>query len=684
MLRKYSTVLFVSIVLAVSCYYGYPRMLAERPQSIHAWRQADDASFALNYYQDGMHFFQPEVNNLTTNGGTSGKTAPGENTYMYYFIAVLYHIFGYHDFIFRLVFTLIFLTGLFFLYKSVFYLFKDVFWATALPILIFTSPVIMYYGNNYLPNAPALAFVFIGWYYFFRYRDEGKDRYLWIFMLFFLLAGWLKITALLSLVAIGGMFIMEWIFGLKIRKTEKIFRSPGKFILTASILVLLVGSWIVFSEWYNRVNDSTYFVQKAFPFWTFSMEELHKVVYNIRHIWLTDYFHPIVLVFFGGTIIFILLHIRKSSRFFILTNLFLLAGILVFVMMFFWFFRDHDYYTINLYILPVFLVLTTLDIIKTNYPRFFRSLIVKSLFAVFLLFNVWYAQKTVSERYTGKANESYLNMRDLYSVTPYLRQIGISHMDTVIFVPANNHVSLYLMNVKGWTQYIDTRFGKGAWVYYNRDRAGIRKSISHGAQYLVVNGLENLFLMPYLDEFAVHLKGRYGKVLIFDLKDTSTNFTLPERKLVTHLFCDAEHLSPDGKQFINPPDSTRFEYGEYRTDHMAHSGKYSIALEQDHPYGMTVEIDSVEQGDQFVISVWKNAGNEDDGTIVISGKTASEPLYNGEYKIVAKGSDGWQKIEKNLFIPGSLQDHQVKIYLYNPSQDTVFFDDLEIRRFSGE
>jgi len=193
MVRKYSTVFFILTVIVVSVYYSYPGMLFKRPQSIHAWRQADDASFALNYYQDGMHFFQPEVNNLTTSQGTSGKTAPGENTYLYYFVASLYHIFGYHEFIFRLVFTLIFLAGLFFLYKTTRYLFDDVFWAFALPLLLFSSPVIMYYGNNFLPNTPALAFVLTGWFFFFRYRKEKRTLFLYLTMLFFLLAAWLKL-----------------------------------------------------------------------------------------------------------------------------------------------------------------------------------------------------------------------------------------------------------------------------------------------------------------------------------------------------------------------------------------------------------------------------------------------------------------------------------------------------------
>ncbi len=680
MVRKYSSLIFILSILAVSVYYGYPDMLFKRPQSIHAWRQADGASFALNYYQQGMHFFQPEVNNLTSLGGTSGKTAPGENTYLYYFVAVLYHIFGYHEFLFRLVFSLIFITGLFFLYKSIRYLFNDAFWAASVPILLFTSPVIVYYGNNFLPNTAALAFAFIAWYWFFRYINENRDRFMYISMLFFLLAGWLKITALVSLSAIGAIFILEWIFDIRCRKERKLFPSPVKFIVSVSILLILVGLWVYFTTWYNNVNDSTYFVHRAFPFWTFSADELRKVVFNIRHVWLTEYFHPVVLVFLGASAVFILLHVKKISRFLLFTNLFLLAGITVFVMMFFWFFRDHDYYAINLYILPVFLLIAVLDIMHKVYPAWFASSYTKALFSLFLLFNLWYAKTTVRDRYESKVNAIFHTHHDLYTITPYLRSIGIGPRDTVISVPAGNHVGLYLMNVKGWTQYVDTRFGEGARVYYNRDHKGIETSISHGARYLIVDGIENLYLMPYLDEYAVHLTGRYGKTMIFDLKDSTRNYTVPDLIPGVHLSCDAEHLTEDGKYFISTKDSSKYEFGKNQSDRESRSGEFSVALNSEHQYGMTISMDSLMAGDQLVVSVWRKPGGDNSGSIVISRE---EPggYYSGSYAVIEENNDGWEKIEKTLFLPASLQNTKIKIYLYYPGSDTVYFDDLSISSY---
>ena len=105
---------FIFLLLLFLIIYDYPSILFKRPQSVHHWRQSDCASIALNYYQTGMHFFQPQTHNLTSDNNTTGYCATSELPIGYYFIAILYKVFGYHDFIFRFVNTLIFLLGLFY------------------------------------------------------------------------------------------------------------------------------------------------------------------------------------------------------------------------------------------------------------------------------------------------------------------------------------------------------------------------------------------------------------------------------------------------------------------------------------------------------------------------------------------------------------------------------------------
>ena len=150
--KRNGTLLFLILVAALSWLYGYHEIIFKRPQSVHYWRQADCASLALNYYQHGMEFFKPQTHNLTSNGGTTGNASTSETPLLYYTVAVMYHVFGYHEYLYRLLNTLLFLTGLYYLYRLSSNVLRSQFWSTLLPLLVFTSPVLVYYGNNFLSN----------------------------------------------------------------------------------------------------------------------------------------------------------------------------------------------------------------------------------------------------------------------------------------------------------------------------------------------------------------------------------------------------------------------------------------------------------------------------------------------------------------------------------------------------
>lgn len=159
----YKSLIFIVLLLTLAMYYHYDEILLKRPQSTHKWRQTDCASLALNYYQNGMKFFTPETHNLTSDGGTSGKAATSEVPLLYFFVALLYKIFGYHEYIYRLLNTAIFLSGLFYLHKIFRLFISDAFWSIGFALIFFTSPVLVFYGNNFLTNSSALALSIIGW-----------------------------------------------------------------------------------------------------------------------------------------------------------------------------------------------------------------------------------------------------------------------------------------------------------------------------------------------------------------------------------------------------------------------------------------------------------------------------------------------------------------------------------------
>lgn len=664
--------IFILTLLLVSLFYGYQHIIFKRPQSIHKWRQADCASIALNYYQGGMHFFQPEVNNLTSDGGTSGKCMTSEFPLLYYSSAVLYKIFGYHDFLFRLLNTLIFLLGLYYLFKSILLLSNDTFWSVALTLLIFSSPVLVYYGNNYLSNSAAFAFTLIGWYYFLSFLIEKRIKLFYISLFIFFLAALLKVTALFSLLAIIGVYLLEW---LKVKRSADIsgsFIKKSYFIVPVLLALLLTGSWLFYAHYYNTLHQCTYFSTTIFPIWNYDSDAIHTILKQISNNWGSQYFHPSVYILLLFVVGYFIMYRTTSSMLFINLTFIILAEEIIYFLLQFWTFRDHDYYTIDMFILAVMILFTGISTLKVKHHAVLKSVWLKTGFALLLGFNIYYAHVKLDERYSDKINDFKKN-EDLYTITPYLRSIGISANDTVISIPDGSHVSLYLMNQKGWTEYIEANFNRGARYHYNADSLAVSESIKKGAKYMIVNGIGELYAKPYLQSFCTFLLGNYNNVLIFELNSKEKNFDLKHRELKASYFCDAEMLSADGQQYTNKEGQT-FAGGNTRSSRYKLSGQFSCQLDANNPYGMTLKFNDLQKGESIRMNVWRKIDGKKESTLIISG----DNYYNNEYKVIHKDSLGWEKLEKELFISSDLEGKELGIYLFYNGKDTVYFDDFSV------
>lgn len=667
---------FIFVLMVVSYFYNYHEIAFKRPQSIHKWRQSDCASLALNYYQNGMKFFQPETHNLTSDGGKSGNACTSEIPILYYSVATLYKIFGYNEAIFRILNTLLFFLGLFYLFRLLKYLLDDGFWALGLSILFFTSPVLVFYGNNFLSNSSSFAFSIVGWYYFFRFYKEEKRKWFAVSVLFFLLAASFKVTAFFSLFAIGGIYLMENFRILKFKQNKKIFNRPIFQLLLMAAAIVLVFAWIVYARQYNQKHDCYYFSTTIFPIWEIEKTEILNVLENVRKVWLRHYFHITVLYLLLVCIPFVVLFYKKNLKILNLILAIVFLEVVFYVLLQFWTFKDHDYYTIDMYILPVLLIISTFYILKTSFPQIFTSLIAKVVFSLFVVFNIYYAQKINTERYEGRKN-NFGELEDTYFVTPYLRELGISENDTIISIPDASHVSLYLMNQKGWTEYQDARFNREESIAYNRDSVSIQKSINNGARYLIVNGIAQLYDKRYLQSFCSHLKGRYNNMLIFDLGEQQSNFSLQNREVKRKYICDAENLTNNGKEYRGDPDSIVFGNGETQSAEFLFRGSKVCKLFKDKPYGMTIRLSGLKFGESFEVLVWRKSSTK--GILVAS----ATDYYNNEVEVVDKTETGWEKLRMKLFVSKELENKELGFYLYNPDEEAVYFDDFEIIHYKS-
>ncbi|MBL4752049.1 MAG: glycosyltransferase family 39 protein [Flavobacteriales bacterium] len=677
MLSQYKwPLVFVVLLVGIFFFYNYDEILFKRPQSVHYWRQADCASLALNYYQGGMDFFHPQVHNLTSEDFTTGYTSTSEMPLLYYSVAILYQAFGYHEFLYRLLNVMIFFTGLFYLYKLFLGLIKHQFWAMSLPLLLFSSPVLAYYANNFLSNSAALGFVFIGWYHFLEYsRNKNSKSFKWS-ILFFGIAGLLKITALLSLGAIISIYLLEKII---INKKEPLFsRGLGQFV-PFTLVFLIIGAWTLYASFYNSHYGTSYFSTTIFPIWEMSTAEIIAVKDNVTKIWFDQYFSEFLWGFlFLATIAIILL--QKGARImYVQLTCFMLLGAWAFMLLQYATLKDHDYYTINLFIIPVFIFITFFDLIKTHFPRVIKSKIAIMLFLVFTLFNVNYAKTELNDRYNGGWNNDGIK-NDIEDVVPYLRSIGITHADTIISMPDQSHLSLYLMNQRGWTEYEERFYNRGATRSLNRDQGGMEASIVNGAKYLVINGLNELYQRPFLHKFAAHLIGQFREVLIFDLtKLGSRNFKLPKRLVKELMVCNAELLEASGDVYTGLHGNYTFGDVSTRSNEFAYSGAYSSKLTPENPYGLTLTIPKVFHGESFIVSIMRK---KEAGSFDLVAATPGKPSFRlKQMETLACDNPAWEILKMEFHIPKHMDGRSLSIYCWNHGSEPAYADDLKVVRF---
>jgi hypothetical protein len=503
LLSKYSAFIFIFSLLAISYFYDYHKILNKRPQSLHHWRQTECTSLALNYYQNGMNFFKPEIHLHIADDYNSGYTV-GEFPIIYYIVANLYHLFGFHESIFRATTLLLFFIGLFAVFRTVKDLLSDEFWAWGAGILLFMSPVVVFYANNFLPDVPALSLALTGWLFFYTFYKTKKDKWLTGAAALFLLAGLIKITASMSLILLIIILIAERLFRSEARSL--IFFSFKKHFLILTLPLVAIAAWYITAINYNKNHNVTYFSTRTWPIWDMSSEEISSLFHKIMIEWRFEYFHTSIWVLTGIAILIFILKSNFINRFFLFGSLILFSGSALFIMLWFFALRDHDYYIINLLLLPLLMFIGLLDYLKNNHYRLFKSWALKIGFFIIVVINIVHAQRSLNDRYFSWKNELPL-FKDVHEVEPYLRSLGISRTDKVISTPddATNY-TLYLMNQPGWTEHMGVKL----------DSLNILRLKEKGAKYLIINDkreLEREELKPFIHNRV----GEYNNISIFKL-----------------------------------------------------------------------------------------------------------------------------------------------------------------------
>lgn len=520
-LYKYD-IIFVMLFIGICLIYQYHQILFLRPQSIHQWRQTICTSIILNYYQHGMNFLKPEVHNLFSDGGTSGQSH-AEFPIIYYFNAILWKIFGAHEFIPRLVNIFICLLGSFYLFKLLSRTLSTV-WSIMVTLLLFTSPVIAFYANNFLVDIPILFICFISAYYFFRYYELGETKDIYLFMIFSLLCMLLKPSGGTFFLSVAGVFVFEKAKIISFKK--RVFKNAFRDALLFIAVVVIVAGWYSYAFNFNSIHGGRY-IQTFFPIWDLDADGINNILKKFFEFIFSQLFYTGTTFAFLFLFIVTMLLYKRIEKIYIILTLLLVFGSLAHAILWFQLWDVHDYYMFIFFLPIVFTLMSFGSFLKNHYTAIFFEKKTVFMFAFFLLMNVWYCSNNIRMRYGIKTTEipymatkgeielykwfvwNYGNtVKPFETMETYNRSLGISADDPVISLPDPSVcISLYLMNQRGWTD-----FGN---QFYQKDE--IAEKIKIGAKYLILNDTSHA-RNPFINPYTTNKIGQYKNVAVYALQ----------------------------------------------------------------------------------------------------------------------------------------------------------------------
>jgi hypothetical protein len=505
---KFFNWLFVLSFIGISLLYQYHQILFFEPQSMHQWRQCDGLSFTLNYYQEDRGFFQPAIHSQEGDKGMSGETI-SEFPLIYWLVGNIWKITGQQEFIFRLISLLFFFFGLFYLFKMAQDFLKDSVWALFVVILLFTSPVLVFYANNFLMDIPAFGLALMGIYFFYQYTKEQKSKYLWLFFLVFTLGILLKLISAIFFVAVLGVFFIELITSLFFKNNEKVFKKPLPIVFGYLVSFAIIAAYYFYSRSYNDAHHNMYFLLDMWPVWEVSSLKIEKTFKMISDFWFKEYYSSAMLYLSGLLFIIIILFNKKINKIWFHLTWISFVGIIFYLMLFFGTLEQHDYHLINLYFIFPLIFVCFIDLIRNTRTTLFKNWVVKLAFLVFVLYNINYATENIKDRYWGWMNSNYKKFyHTLSDSKPYIRGLGINREDKVISIPDySGNVTLYLLDQKGYTDYGEKK----------NTLESIKKKIDLGAKYLIINN-PKVYEEYEIDSFLSYRMGNFKNIDIYDLR----------------------------------------------------------------------------------------------------------------------------------------------------------------------
>ncbi|MCE7924726.1 MAG: phospholipid carrier-dependent glycosyltransferase [Haliscomenobacteraceae bacterium CHB4] len=421
----------------------YDVWLSLPPASIHQWRQADGAAIAWHYAQQ-PYFWEPKVCNLF---GAGDAHAAGEFPLLYWVAGLIGHYADWPEYPLRWIGLLMLFLGCRAFGWIILQLTQRPLMAVLGCGLLLTSPVLVYYGPGFLPDAPAFCCVLMMMACLFQADQRQSARWLCAAALCAALAILLKMSMAIVPVALAitwfqGKWRRQWPSG-------SLWNGRWPLLAVAGVAVVVLGFrwWIA---WYNELHHATYFLASTRPVWRYDWPFIRETIMMFGRMGLPAYASAgLYLACLGG--LWLGIKHWKTAPFAVRNVLvFTALGSIAYFLLWFRMFREHDYYTICLLAIPVLLLLNGF---RLALQRWGEKRIVWALGLCWLL-GIGHAQYIMSKRmHQAFHPETSLNLPPGAFLSPErLTDAGIPVSARVLCPqdPSPN-IALFALKRHGWT-----------------------------------------------------------------------------------------------------------------------------------------------------------------------------------------------------------------------------------------
>ncbi len=151
------------------------------------------------------------------------------------------------------------------------------------------------------------------------------------------------------------------------------------------------------------------------------------------------------------------------------------------------------------------------------------------------------------------------------------------------------------------------------------------------------------------------------------------------QRVYDEAFTSFENLNRSGHKFLSPNGHYEFSNAEFQVDFETRTGNYAVMLSGENRYAATTEF-WVKKGEVYELSAWKKPV---DSRGAMAFGTSNPDDFHKNYEGTAEAdSAGWRKIHFQVSIPHAATNKKYRVFLWNKTTDTVFFDDMTIRKLT--